>query len=244
MKPLMVWAPVPINGIQLRPIQFISETTSGIMVSDDEKLPCPFCFGERCGKARCTLCGMQTSGKVLKEKWSIPAEQVRFHRDGHWFQNPTLYPAAFSSPSGYIVFQNQDDLLNCEGIEVGDRSNVSGGKTISSLAGFITANLQPLGEVIEKEPLGPEGYVYAIINPSFNGWIKVGCASDYDTRLKNYQTGDPHRAYEKIHHRYFSDRVQAEALAHNELKKLTSKWNGEWFYLREKQVISIIDSIP
>jgi hypothetical protein len=98
--------------------------------------------------------------------------------------------------------------------------------------------------VIEKEPLGPEGYVYAIINPSFNGWIKVGCASDYDTRLKNYQTGDPHRAYEKIHHRYFSDRVQAEALAHNELKKLTSKWNGEWFYLRENQVISVIDSIP
>ena len=40
-----------------------------------------------------------------------------------------------------------------------------------------TANLQPLGEVIEKEPSGPEGYVYAIINPSFNGLIKLGCAS-------------------------------------------------------------------
>ena len=214
------------------------------MDSDDEKLPCPFCFGERCGKARCTLCGMKTCGNDLKKKWSIPAKQVRFHRDGHFFQNPTMYPVALSNPSGYIVFENQNALLNCKEIAVSVKTNVLGGKKISSLEGFITANLQPLGEVIEKEPLGPEGYVYAIINPSFNGWIKVGCASDYDTRLKNYQTGDPHRAYEKIHHRYFSDRVQAEALAHNELKKLTSKWNGEWFYLRKNQVISVIDSIP
>lgn len=104
--------------------------------------------------------------------------------------------------------------------------------------------LSPLGEVREKEPLGPEGFVYAIKNPSFNGWIKVGRASDFDVRLKNYQTADPHRAYKKIHHRYFPDRVDAETSAHNELKKMTSKWNGEWFYLSESQVIDVIESIP
>ena len=214
------------------------------MASDDEKLPCPFCFGERCGKAKCSLCGMQTSGKFLKERWAIPAEQVRFHRDGHWFQNPTKYPAAFSSPSGYIVFQNHSELMNFDGIEVGDRSNVSGGKTISSLSGFVMANLQPLGVVIEEEPLGPEGYVYAIKNPSFPGWVKVGCASDYGARLKSYQTGDPHRAYEKIHHRFFQNRVQAESIAHSKLKEITSDWNGEWFFLNDKIIIQVIDSIP
>ena len=214
-----------------------------VMSSDDEKLPCPFCFGERCGKARCRSCGMQTSGKDLKEKWSIPAKQVRFHRDGHFFQNPTLYPVALSSPSGYIVFENKNALLGCKEIDVNQRTNVLGGKKISSLEGFITANLQPLGEVIEKEPLGPEGYVYAIKNPSFPGWIKVGCASDHDARLRNYQTGDPHRAYESIHNRYFSNRVNAEARAHSELKQLTEHWNGEWFFLSDSQVINVIDSL-
>jgi hypothetical protein len=213
------------------------------MASDDEKLPCPFCFGERCGRSKCRICGMQTIGKALKEKWEIPAEQVRFHREGNFFENPTKYPAAFSSPSGYILFQNHTELLNCIDIEVGAKSNVTGGKNISSLAGFVTANLEPLGEMIEKEPLGPEGYVYAIKNPTFPGWLKVGCTSDHDARLKNYQTGDPHRAYEKIHHRYFRDRIKAESIVHEKLKKITSDWNGEWFYLKNKQVINVIDSI-
>ena len=212
-------------------------------MADERKDICPFCFGERCGKARCTKCGMQTRGADLKLKWGIPAAQVRFHREGNFYENPTNYPAAFSSPRGYIVFQNERDLLDCDGIDVGVKSNVSGGKTISFLSGFIFANLQPLGEPTEEEPLGPEGFVYAIKNPSFPGWVKVGCATDHDARLKNYQTGDPHRAYEKIHHRFFQDRAQAESIAHSKLKEMTPHWNGEWFFLNEKIIIQVIDSI-
>jgi hypothetical protein len=57
-----------------------------------------------------------------------------------------MYPVALSNPSGYIVFENQNVLLNCKEIDVSQRTNVLGGKKISSLEGFITANLQPLGK--------------------------------------------------------------------------------------------------
>lgn len=53
-------------------------------------------------------------------------------------------------------------------------------------------NLQnpPLGIPESTEPIGPEGYVYAIINPAFEGWVKVGQSHEPDRRLESYKTGD------------------------------------------------------
>ena len=38
-------------------------------------------------------------------------------------------------------------------------------------------------------------YIYVISHPKFEGYYKVGIAKDYKTRLNNYQTSDPDRAY-------------------------------------------------
>lgn len=100
-----------------------------------------------------------------------------------------------------------------------------------------------LGEVYETEPLGDDGVVYAIGNPAFPGWIKVGRAYDFETRLRSYQTGDPNRSYTEIYKRNFENRITAETLVHEKLKRLGVAWKGEWFCVKEETVIEVIDSL-
>lgn len=119
-------------------------------------------------------------------------------------------------------------------------------EVISEISKFIievSDDMKPLGEIFEKEPPGPEGYVYAITNPSFPGWVKVGKAQDEKTRLKNYQTGDPHRSYEMWAKEWFEDRSAAEKRAHKQLKEIASNWKGEWFKLNVSDVESVLKNL-
>jgi len=104
-------------------------------------------------------------------------------------------------------------------------------------------HFDPLGEVFETEPLGDDGVVYAIENPAFPGWIKVGRAFDFETRLRSYQTADPNRAYAEIHKRNFENRITAEKIVHEKLKRLGVAWKGEWFCIEKEIVIDVIDSL-
>lgn len=47
---------------------------------------------------------------------------------------------------------------------------------------------------IDKVPTSI-GYLYAISNPQFTGWVKLGASKDAEARLLNYQTCSPHRDY-------------------------------------------------
>ena len=47
------------------------------------------------------------------------------------------------------------------------------------------------------------GYVYAIGNNAWEGWIKIGMAVDAEDRLKGYQTSSPHRDYFLLHKKFF-----------------------------------------
>jgi len=39
------------------------------------------------------------------------------------------------------------------------------------------------------------GYVYAITNPAYSGYVKIGYSQDAESRLGSYQTGSPFRDY-------------------------------------------------
>ena len=66
-----------------------------------------------------------------------------------------------------------------------------------------------------------KGYVYAITNPAWPGWVKVGMAVDSNDRLNSYQTSSPFRDF-------FRERC--------------SEHSGEWFKItREDAYISIKD---
>ena len=58
-------------------------------------------------------------------------------------------------------------------------------------------------------------YVYVISHPKFEGYYKVGIAKDYKTRLNNYQTSDPDRAY-KMEYFYLTPHFrETEKYIHN-----------------------------
>ena len=90
----------------------------------------------------------------------------------------------------------------------------------------------------------PEGYVYIIANPSFDGWLKVGMAIDAEDRCNGYQTSSPHRDYKLLYARRFNDRRTAETKTMNKLKKVVKEHNGEWFKTDRNTAQEIIERLP
>mgnify|MGYP003631841439 FL=1 len=76
----------------------------------------------------------------------------------------------------------------------------------------------------------PEGQVYIITNPAWDGWVKVGMAVDAMDRIKNYQTSSPFRDYTLLYSYEVNDRRAGEAAAHARLAKECDNIN-EWFRL-------------
>lgn len=87
------------------------------------------------------------------------------------------------------------------------------------------------------------GYVYAIGNNAWEGWIKIGMAVDAEDRLKGYQTSSPHRDYFLLHKEFFHNRRRAESQAHIQARKIADEYNSEWFKISKDKVINIINSI-
>ena len=90
-----------------------------------------------------------------------------------------------------------------------------------------------------------EGYVYAISNPAWPEWVKIGKAIDADDRLSGYQTSSPMRDYKLIYSVPFKDRNTAERNAHSlASNKASQPWekgiNGEWFKLTHEQAIEVL----
>ncbi len=95
---------------------------------------------------------------------------------------------------------------------------------------------------LQKDIKVKEGYVYAICNPAWPEWIKIGMAIDADDRLNGYQTSSPMRDYTLIHTVFFEDRSKAEKAAHKEASRYGDK-SGEWFKVTREEVIKILESV-
>ena len=89
----------------------------------------------------------------------------------------------------------------------------------------------------------PEGYVYIIANPSFDGWLKIGMAIDAEDRCNGYQTSSPHRDYKLLYSRRFNDRRKAETKTIHKLKKVVKEHNGEWFKTDRNTAQEIIEGL-
>ena len=87
--------------------------------------------------------------------------------------------------------------------------------------------------------------MYAISNPAWPEWVKIGKAIDADDRLSGYQTSSPMRDYKLIYSVPFKDRNTAERNAHLlASNKASQPWekgiNGEWFKLTHEQAIEVL----
>lgn len=84
------------------------------------------------------------------------------------------------------------------------------------------------------------GYVYAICNPAWPGWIKVGMAVDAADRLNSYQTGSPMRDFELIASFKTEDKSRDEKKAHIIFRERCSEQSGEWFKISKEDAYSVI----
>lgn len=85
---------------------------------------------------------------------------------------------------------------------------------------------------------GSEGYLYAINNPAWPGFFKIGKAYSLYRRLSNYQTGTPNQDYAihdaiKVHDRHLAERIAHEYL--NEYRHA-----NEWFECSDATVAACL----
>ena len=95
----------------------------------------------------------------------------------------------------------------------------------------------------ERYEKSKDGYVYAITNPAWEGWVKIGMAVDADDRCKSYQTSSPLRDYKLEHCTYFEDRRKAEQQAHEKAEEITEECGSEWFKIPVDEAVRIIGEI-
>ena len=87
------------------------------------------------------------------------------------------------------------------------------------------------------------GYVYAVCNPAWKGWYKVGMAVDAADRCSGYQTSSPFRDYKVSYSKYFEDRREAERLVHSALKENKIEHANEWFKTDLETIKNVIKNI-
>jgi hypothetical protein len=88
-----------------------------------------------------------------------------------------------------------------------------------------------------------EGYVYAVTNPAWPNWVKVGMALDADDRCRGYQTSSPYRDYEVKVSVFFEDRSKAEQQVHKLLSEVAAERRGEWFKIDPITAIGTINYV-
>lgn len=69
-----------------------------------------------------------------------------------------------------------------------------------------------------------EGFVYAIGNPAWKEFVKIGSAIDVFDRLKSYQTSSPFRDYYLIDYYFSHNRLVEESNLHKTFEERNSEW--------------------
>jgi hypothetical protein len=117
------------------------------------------------------------------------------------------------------------------------------GGNIHKIKGNI-ADVSDIGKVVTMlYDQQPNGYIYAISNPAWEGWIKIGMAVDSKDRCNSYQTSSPFRDYKVEVSVPVTDRRKAEGEAHKKAKELASEYAGEWFKISVEKTKEIIQEL-
>lgn len=95
---------------------------------------------------------------------------------------------------------------------------------------------------LQKDKKIKEGYVYAIVNPAWPDWIKIGMAIDAEDRLNGYQTSSPMRDYTLVYSVFSNNRSKDERKAHKLAEKIADR-RGEWFKIPQDKAIDILKEI-
>lgn len=71
----------------------------------------------------------------LKQAWGVPAEQVRYSDDGHWYASLVRFPAALFDPYGYVYFATEADYRSAP-MSIGKQISIRK-PGISAMPGYV-----------------------------------------------------------------------------------------------------------
>ena len=73
-----------------------------------------------------------------------------------------------------------------------------------------------------------EGFVYLVVHPCFEGWVKAGMTIDYELRMAAYNVSDPMSRFSLVAARWVVDRREAERRLLYVLSEHAHEMRGEW----------------
>lgn len=88
-----------------------------------------------------------------------------------------------------------------------------------------------------------EGFVYLVIHPSFEGWVKAGMTIDYELRLATYNVADPLSRFELKATKWVADRRNAEKKLLERLRQAAGEMRGEWAHIELMEAVKIFDAL-
>lgn len=80
----------------------------------------------------------QLNGSTLNKKWNVGAKHALYHKDGTWYNNLERFPGALFDPSGYVLFNIEEEYENCRHLRIGQETNVPNG--ISRIPSYVRMN--------------------------------------------------------------------------------------------------------
>lgn len=78
---------------------------------------------------------------------------------------------------------------------------------------------------------------YVISNPAWLGWVKVGFAVNFYSRLSSYNTSSPLKDYYEVYRIESQYAKELEELYH----KINKKGHGEWYNNPKEDIINQLD---
>lgn len=67
------------------------------------------------------------TGGQLNRKYGLGVKQARYHKDGHFYEKLSEFPAALCDPDGYVIFKTEEEYLKNTNLNRGQKLNVLGG---------------------------------------------------------------------------------------------------------------------
>ncbi len=82
----------------------------------------------------------QITAKLLQKEWRVNVRHGLYSRDGTWYHRLTSFPGALFDSSGYIIFNTENDFLNCPQLRINQDCGCRDG--ISNIAGYTPVTIR------------------------------------------------------------------------------------------------------
>ena len=78
----------------------------------------------------------QITAKLLQTEWRVDVSHGLYSRDGTWYHRLVRFPGALFDASGYIVFQTEQEFINCPQLRINQDCGCRDG--ISNIPGYVS----------------------------------------------------------------------------------------------------------